>query len=120
MGTEDQGSISFSASALMQVLSSPTPTPTPTSNLLDVHKSLSSSTDDTPSDEPRSESFLYDSNGVVKTLEDDQGSKERKEEMRASGQLVPLRTTLETRARENLVEVFVAHVPTKKASICLE
>ncbi|KAA8573654.1 hypothetical protein MFRU_001g03840 [Monilinia fructicola] len=40
--------------------------------------------------------------------------------IRTSGSLIPLKTTLETRARDSLLSVYITHVPAKKASGVLE
>ncbi|QSZ34125.1 hypothetical protein DSL72_005713 [Monilinia vaccinii-corymbosi] len=53
-------------------------------------------------------------------MEKDLTNKTTPEEARApirtSGRLVPLKTTLETRARDSLLSVYITHVPAKKAS----
>jgi len=43
-----------------------------------------------------------------------------KEGEKTMGRLLPLKTTLETRMRESLVDVYVTKVPVKKASACLK
>lgn len=48
------------------------------------------------------------------------GRAQVEEERKPQGRLVPLKTTLETRMKETLVEVYVTKVPVKKASACLE
>ena len=38
----------------------------------------------------------------------------------SGGQLIPLKTTLETRARESIINIYVTSVPVKQASGALE
>lgn len=59
-------------------------------------------------------------NRKKRRVEDMYDSSEKINEIETMGRLIPLKTTLETRGTENLVDVYITRVPVKKASVCLE
>jgi hypothetical protein len=58
--------------------------------------------------------------GDMEDTTDLSGRAQVEEEHKPQGRLVPLKTTLKTRMKETLVDVYVTKVPVKKASACLE